>query len=53
MTIWAVGDIVETKSGLWEISFIGATTYLLRNNSGRLHVLFYDEMNELCTKVQL
>ena len=52
-TIWYVGDIVETRGGLWELCLIGNTTYLLRNESGRLHVLFYDEMEELCTRVDV
>lgn len=52
-TNWYVGDLVETRSGLWEISFIGTTTYVLRNDSGRLHVLFENEMDEYCTKVDV
>ena len=53
MKTWTVGDIIETRGGLWELCFIGNTTYLLRNDSGRLHVLFADEMNELCKKVDV
>ena len=50
---WAIGDIVETRGGMWELTFIGETTYLLRNSTGRLHVLTYEEMNQLCTKVEI
>ena len=50
---WDIGDIVETKSGLWEISYIGKTTYVLRNESGRLHVLFSEELGEYCAKVEI
>ena len=50
---WAIGDIVETRGGIWELTFIGTTTYLLRNDTERLHVLTHDEMNELCTKVNV
>jgi hypothetical protein len=53
MQNWLVGEIVETKSGLWEITYIGLTTYVLRNNAGRIHILFYDEMFAYCTKVKL
>ena len=53
MKTWTVGDIIETRGGLWELCFIGNTTYLLRNDSGRLHVLFEDEMEDYCTKVNL
>ena len=51
--LWKVGDIIQTRGGIWELTFIGTTTYLLRNDAGRLHVLTRDEMNELCTKIEL
>lgn len=53
MKTWTVGDIIETSSGLWELCYIGTTTYLLRNDAGRLHVLFVDEMETYCTRVDL
>lgn len=53
MITWAVGDIVETRAGLWELAYIGLTTYVLRNNSGRLHILMSSEINEYCTKVEV
>ena len=52
-TIWFEGDIVETRAGLWEITFIGKTCYVLRNDSGRLHILMAEEMDLYCTKVEL
>ena len=50
---WNIGDIVETKSGLWEISYIGETTYVLRNETGRLHVLISEEIDKYCAKVEI
>ena len=53
MDPWTLGDIIETKGGIWELAYIGITTYVLRNDSGRLHVLFVEEMNQYCTKVEV
>ena len=52
-TSWQLGDIVETRGGLWEITYIGSTLYMLRNDSGRLHALTEDELNEYGRKVEL
>ena len=52
-TIWYVGDIIETRAGLWELAYIGITTYVLRNDSGRLHIVMQNEMDKLCKKVDV